>query len=151
MLNNVLMSYHLFSDKDDLVTFGLRNLDMWVNTLRTESLEPILRPVMPELLVALFSHLRPIPHQFGMLSMKILAKLGGMNRFAFYLCSCSHHCRKYLTQPSIPDDRDKADAGLKIQINFIHRVKKTDSDDIMEQVTFYNQYWCDIFKRIMRT
>lgn len=70
---------------NELVTFGLRNLDMWVDSLRTQSIEPILKPVMPELMLALFSHLRPAPYLHGMLAMKILAKLGGLNRSHLFI------------------------------------------------------------------
>ncbi|KAL9657302.1 hypothetical protein ABK040_011522 [Willaertia magna] len=66
--------------REEAVGFALRNLDMMVTSLRNESLEPILKPVISELLKALFSHLRPQPYQYGPLAMKILAKLGGTNR-----------------------------------------------------------------------
>jgi len=113
--------YSLQSDKEDLVTFGLRNLDMWVNTLRTESLEPILRPVMPELLVALFSHLKPQPHPFGILSMKILAKLGGMNR-------------KYLIQPNMTFDPHSNDLGsLAVTVQFITSNQNSKQSDSIQQ------------------
>ena len=59
---------------------ALRNLELWVTSLRNESLEPILKPVIPDLLKALFTHLKPHPYPFGSLAMRLLAKLGGTHR-----------------------------------------------------------------------
>jgi transformation/transcription domain-associated protein len=91
--------------KDDLVTYALRNLDIWVNSLRIESLEPILKPVMPELLNALFSHLKPAPYQYGNLAMRILAKLGGINR-------------KYIAQPSLMEIHECGEDALTFKVQF---------------------------------
>ncbi|EFC49986.1 predicted protein [Naegleria gruberi] len=62
------------------VSAALRNLDLWVTSLRNESLEAILKPVIPDLLKALFSHLKPPPYPHGSAVMKLLAKLGGSHR-----------------------------------------------------------------------
>jgi transformation/transcription domain-associated protein len=49
----------------EIVAAGLKNLDTWVDSTRPDSLEPILKPVMPELMIALFSHLRSSPYPHG--------------------------------------------------------------------------------------
>lgn len=61
-------------------TAALRNLDLWVTSLRNESLEAILKPVIPDLLKALFTHLKPQHHANGATAMRLLAKLGGTHR-----------------------------------------------------------------------
>lgn len=62
------------------VAAALRNLDSWVTSLRNESLEAILKPVIPDLLKALFTHLKPQHYSNGSNAMRLLAKLGGTHR-----------------------------------------------------------------------
>lgn len=90
---------------NELVALGIRNLDQWLESSKPENFEPILKPVMPELLNALFSHLKPNPYPHGMSAMKILAKLGGINR-------------KYLTEPIVHEINENPDEALFLKIKF---------------------------------
>ncbi|KAK6833917.1 FAT domain-containing protein [Apiospora arundinis] len=67
---------------NDLVGQGLRTLELCVDNLTAEYLDPIMAPVIEELMNALFEHLRPHPysHFHAHTTMRILGKLGGRNR-----------------------------------------------------------------------
>lgn len=71
----------------ELVGQGLRTLELCIDNLTQEFLDPILSPVLDELMVALYNHLRPSASRTGpgnhltaQSTMKILGKLGGRNR-----------------------------------------------------------------------
>lgn len=66
----------------DLVAQGLRTLELCVDNLTAEYLDPIMAPVMDELMTALWDHLQPnpYPHFHAHTTMRILGKLGGRNR-----------------------------------------------------------------------
>ena len=66
----------------DLVGQGLRTLELCVDNLTAEYLDPIMAPVIDELMTALWDHLRPNPysHFHAHTTMRILGKLGGRNR-----------------------------------------------------------------------
>ena len=66
----------------DLVGQGLRTLELCVDNLTSEYLDPIMAPVIDELMTALWDHLRPNPysHFHAHTTMRILGKLGGRNR-----------------------------------------------------------------------
>ena len=66
----------------DLVGQGLRTLELCVDNLTAEYLDPIMAPVIDELMSALWDHLRPNPysHFHAHTTMRILGKLGGRNR-----------------------------------------------------------------------
>jgi len=66
----------------DLVGQGLRTLELCVDNLTADYLDPIMAPVIEELMTALFDHLRPTPysHFHAHTTMRILGKLGGRNR-----------------------------------------------------------------------
>ena len=66
----------------DLVGQGLRTLELCVDNLTAEYLDPIMAPVIDELMMALWDHLRPAPytHFHAHTTMRILGKLGGRNR-----------------------------------------------------------------------
>ncbi|KAF1991150.1 hypothetical protein K402DRAFT_389346 [Aulographum hederae CBS 113979] len=66
----------------DLVGQGLRTLELCVDNLTAEYLDPIMAPVIDELMAALWEHLRPNPysHFHAHTTMRILGKLGGRNR-----------------------------------------------------------------------
>lgn len=66
----------------ELVGQGLRTLELCVDNLTAEYLDPIMAPVINELMTALWDHLRPNPysHFFAHTTMRILGKLGGRNR-----------------------------------------------------------------------
>ncbi|RMZ78746.1 hypothetical protein DV737_g3746, partial [Chaetothyriales sp. CBS 132003] len=91
----------------DLVGQGLRTLELCVDNLTADYLDPIMAPIMDDLMTALFDHLRPQPyhHFHSHTTMRILGKLGGRNR-------------KYLTRPprlahrAYTDDRASFDIRL---------------------------------------
>ena len=66
----------------DLVGQGLRTLELCVDNLTADYLDPIMAPIMDELMTALWEHLRPLPysHFHSHTTMRILGKLGGRNR-----------------------------------------------------------------------
>ncbi|KAI9850594.1 MAG: hypothetical protein M1838_005379 [Thelocarpon superellum] len=91
----------------DLVGQGLRTLELCVDNLTADYLDPIMAPVMSDLMTALWEHLRPAPypHFHAHTTMRILGKLGGRNR-------------KFLTAPprlayqTYADDRCSFDVRL---------------------------------------
>ncbi len=66
----------------DLVGQGLRTLELCVDNLTADYLDPIMAPVIDDLMSALWEHLRPAPytHFHAHTTMRILGKLGGRNR-----------------------------------------------------------------------
>jgi transformation/transcription domain-associated protein len=67
----------------ELVTQGLRTLELMVDNLTAEFLDPALQPVLRDLMDALARHLKPVPaapHQHSHTIIRILGKLGGRNR-----------------------------------------------------------------------
>ena len=66
----------------DLVGQGLRTLELCVDNLTADYLDPIMAPVIDDLMSALWDHLRPNPysHFHAHTTMRILGKLGGRNR-----------------------------------------------------------------------
>lgn len=66
----------------ELVSQGLRTLELCVDNLTADYLDPIMAPVIDELMTALWEHLRPGPysHFHSHTTMRILGKLGGRNR-----------------------------------------------------------------------
>lgn len=66
----------------ELVGQGLRTLELCVDNLTAEYLDPIMAPVIDDLMTALWDHLRPNPysHFHAHTTMRILGKLGGRNR-----------------------------------------------------------------------
>ncbi|EPT03792.1 hypothetical protein FOMPIDRAFT_150002 [Fomitopsis schrenkii] len=66
----------------ELVTQGLRTIELCIDNLTPEFLDPTLNTVLRELMEALFTHLKPIPanHQHSHTTIRILGKLGGRNR-----------------------------------------------------------------------
>jgi len=66
----------------ELVGQGLRTLELCVDNLTADYLDPIMAPVIDDLMAALWDHLRPNPysHFHAHTTMRILGKLGGRNR-----------------------------------------------------------------------
>lgn len=66
----------------DLVSQGLRTLELCIDNLTAEFLDPILAPVIKDLMAALWKHLRPLPYNqaHATATLRILGKLGGRNR-----------------------------------------------------------------------
>lgn len=129
----------------DLVGQGLRTLELCVDNLTADYLDPIMAPFMDEMMTALWEHLKPhpYPHFISHTSMRILGKLGGRNR-------------KYLTHPPkltfqeyaddapstdirlIGSSKDKAfplDLGVDLAVHQLTKVPKTPEDVASD--TFY--------------
>ncbi|KAK1760697.1 hypothetical protein QBC47DRAFT_408753 [Echria macrotheca] len=66
----------------ELVGQGLRTLELCVDNLTADYLDPIMAPVIDELMTALYGHLKPHPysHFHAHTTLRILGKLGGRNR-----------------------------------------------------------------------
>ncbi|WFC97412.1 transcription-associated protein 1 [Malassezia yamatoensis] len=66
----------------NLVSQGLRTLELCIDNLTQEFLDPIMAPYVEEIMTALWKHLKPLPHnhQHSHTTMRILGKLGGRNR-----------------------------------------------------------------------
>ncbi|KAL7534798.1 hypothetical protein ACHAXR_010621, partial [Thalassiosira sp. AJA248-18] len=68
----------------NLINLGLRTLEFWVDNLHPDYLLPILsqrREIYIELMKSLTEeHLQPAPYPYGLLCMRLLGKLGGVNR-----------------------------------------------------------------------
>lgn len=66
----------------ELVSQGLRTLELCVDNLTQEFLNPLMAPVIQDVMAALWKLLRPIPfsHQHAHTTMRILGKVGGRNR-----------------------------------------------------------------------
>lgn len=74
---------HALEGSSELVTQGLRTLELMVDNLTSEFLDPTLQPVLRELMTALSKHLKPMPaaiHQHSHTIIRTLGKLGGRNR-----------------------------------------------------------------------
>lgn len=96
----------------DLVGQGLRTLELCVDNLTAEYLDPIMAPVIDDLMTALWDHLKPNPysHFHAHTTMRILGKLGGRNR-------------KFLTGPPELEYKSFADDSCSIDIRPIGSVK----------------------------
>jgi transformation/transcription domain-associated protein len=70
----------------ELVTQGLRTLELCIDNLTPDFLDPTLNTVLRELMEALHTHLKPLPahHVQSHTTIRILGKLGGRNRKLMY-------------------------------------------------------------------
>jgi transformation/transcription domain-associated protein len=70
----------------ELVSQGLRTLELCIDNLTPDFLDPTLGTVLRELMEALHSHLKPLPanHHHAHTTIRILGKLGGRNRRLLY-------------------------------------------------------------------
>ncbi|SCU93131.1 LADA_0G01508g1_1 [Lachancea dasiensis] len=66
----------------ELVTQGLRTLELCIDNLTAEYFDPIIEPVVEDVINSLFKLLKPQPfnHQISHTAVRILGKLGGRNR-----------------------------------------------------------------------
>ncbi|KAL4241981.1 DNA Damage Response and Repair Kinase [Abortiporus biennis] len=66
----------------ELVSQGLRTLELCIDNLTPDFLDPTLNTVLRELMEALYSQLKPLPanHHHAHTTIRILGKLGGRNR-----------------------------------------------------------------------
>ncbi|KAI4202027.1 MAG: hypothetical protein LQ346_002049 [Caloplaca aetnensis] len=97
----------------ELVGQGLRTLELCVDNLTAEYLDPIMAPVIDELMTALWDHLRPNPysHYHAHTTMRILGKLGGRNR-------------KFLNGPPQLTFKPYADDVCSIDLKFFGSTKE---------------------------
>ncbi|KAI8605964.1 hypothetical protein EDD21DRAFT_315697 [Dissophora ornata] len=91
----------------ELVSQGLRTLELCIDNLTQEFLDPIMAPVITELMNALWKHLKPLPysHVHSHAAMRILGKLGGRNR-------------RMLKYPPKLQHHTPADVGVDVKIYF---------------------------------
>ncbi|KAK5808732.1 hypothetical protein F5H01DRAFT_281683, partial [Linnemannia elongata] len=91
----------------ELVSQGLRTLELCIDNLTQEFLDPIMAPVITELMNALWKHLKPLPYSpvHSHAAMRILGKLGGRNR-------------RMLKYPPKLQHHSPADVGVDIKIYF---------------------------------
>lgn len=70
------------NSSQELVSQGLRTLELCVDNLTAEYFDPIIDPVIDDVMKALWKHLKPLPyhHQHSHTTFRILGKLGGRNR-----------------------------------------------------------------------
>lgn len=96
----------------ELVGQGLRTLELCVDNLTAEYLDPIMAPVIDELSMALWDHLQPNPysHFHSHTTMRILGKLGGRNR-------------KFLNGPPALKFRSFADDPCSFDVRLIGSAK----------------------------
>ncbi|KAK9457474.1 hypothetical protein V1511DRAFT_170812 [Dipodascopsis uninucleata] len=66
----------------ELVSQGLRTLELCVDNLTPDYFDNVVEPVIEEVMEALWTHLKPLPypHQPSHTTLRILGKLGGRNR-----------------------------------------------------------------------
>ncbi|CAN8229179.1 unnamed protein product [Cochlearia groenlandica] len=90
---------------DELVSLGLRTLEFWVDSLNPDFLEPSMADVMSEVILALWSHLKPVPYPWGRKALQIVGKLGGRNR-------------RFLKEPLTLECKDNPEHGLRLVLTF---------------------------------
>ncbi|XP_072974683.1 uncharacterized protein [Typha angustifolia] len=90
---------------EELVTVGLRTLEFWIDSLNPDFLEPSMANVMSEVILALWSHLRPLPYQWGTKALQLLGKLGGRNR-------------RFLKEPLMLECKENPEHGLRLILTF---------------------------------
>ena len=131
----------------DLVGQGLRTLELCVDNLTADYLDPIMAPIMDELMTALWDHLRPNPysHFHAHTTMRILGKLGGRNRkfldhppeLTFKPYSDDEASFDVRLIGSISDRAFAANTGVDSAISKLHDVPRTSSAKTSD--TFYKQ------------
>ncbi|KAF2731895.1 hypothetical protein EJ04DRAFT_578779 [Polyplosphaeria fusca] len=96
----------------ELVGQGLRTLELCVDNLTADYLDPIMAPVIDELMAALWEHLKPNPysHFHAHTTMRILGKLGGRNR-------------RFITGPPELEYKSYSDDQSSIDIRLIGSTK----------------------------
>lgn len=90
---------------DELVSLGLRTLEFWVDSLNPDFLEPSMASVMSDVILALWSHLRPAPYPWGAKALQLLGKLGGRNR-------------RFLKEPLALECKENPEHGLRLILTF---------------------------------
>ncbi|KAI1284590.1 FAT domain-containing protein [Xylaria sp. FL0933] len=140
----------------DLVGQGLRTLELCVDNLTADYLDPIMAPVIEELMNALFEHLKPHPysHFHAHTTMRILGKLGGRNR-KFMTEALPVNYQRYADDPSsfdmrlIGSKRDRAfSAGLGIDfaIRKLMEIPKPSKLNTVKQDGYYKKQALQLIK-----
>jgi len=77
---------HSLSGPADIASQGLRTLELCIDNLQPEFIDPPLKPVLPTLIRALNEHLKPLPTPSNLshTTLRILGKLGGKNRLLLH-------------------------------------------------------------------
>ncbi|CUM64287.1 uncharacterized protein PRCAT00001885001 [Priceomyces carsonii] len=80
---------YALNGSQELVSQGLRTFELCVDNLTAEYFDPMIEPVIDEIMAALWKHLEPVPyhHQHSHTAIRILGKLGGRNHKHFKPCS----------------------------------------------------------------
>ncbi|RYP29890.1 hypothetical protein DL767_006489 [Monosporascus sp. MG133] len=131
----------------DLVGQGLRTLELCVDNLTADYLDPIMAPVIEELMNALFEHLKPHPysHFHAHTTMRILGKLGGRNR-KFMTDSLPVNYQRYADDPAsfdvrlIGSKKDRAfpaELGIDLAIRKLMEVSKPSKQATTKQLDGY--------------
>ncbi|OTB05774.1 hypothetical protein M426DRAFT_319454 [Hypoxylon sp. CI-4A] len=112
----------------DLVGQGLRTLELCVDNLTADYLDPIMAPVIEDLMNALFEHLKPHPysHFHAHTTMRILGKLGGRNR-KFMTDALPVEYQNYADDPSSFDLRligSKRDRAFPAELGIDFAIRK---------------------------
>ncbi|KAI0120020.1 FAT domain-containing protein [Nemania sp. FL0031] len=141
----------------ELVGQGLRTLELCVDNLTADYLDPIMAPVIEELMNALFEHLKPHPysHFHAHTTMRILGKLGGRNR-KFMTETLPVNYQRYADDPSsfdmrlIGSKRDRAfPAGLGIDFairKLMEAPKPSKLNTVKQQDGFYKKQALQLIK-----
>ncbi|KAI1870649.1 uncharacterized protein JN550_005192 [Neoarthrinium moseri] len=141
----------------DLVGQGLRTLELCVDNLTADYLDPIMAPVIEELMNALFEHLKPHPysHFHAHTTMRILGKLGGRNR-KFMTDALPVTYQRYADDPAsfdvrlIGSKRDRAfraELGIDCAIRKLMEVPKpTKATAIKQHDGFYKRQALNLVK-----
>ncbi|XP_074308594.1 transcription-associated protein 1-like isoform X2 [Silene latifolia] len=90
---------------DELISLGLRTLEFWIDSLNPDFLEPSMANVMSEVILALWSHLKPAPYPWGGKSLQLLGKLGGRNR-------------RFLKEPLALECKENPEHGIRVILTF---------------------------------
>lgn len=145
----------------DLVGQGLRTLELCVDNLTADYLDPIMAPVIEELMNALFEHLKPHPysHFHAHTTMRILGKLGGRNR-KFMTDSLPVNYQKYADDPSsfdvrlIGSKKDRAfpaELGIDFAIRKLMEVPKPSKTPTTKQLdSYYKRQALQLIKSQMK-
>lgn len=91
---------YALNGSQELVSQGLRTFELCVDNLTAEYFDPMIEPVIDEIMAALWKHLEPVPyhHQHSHTAIRILGKLGGRNHKNF------KPCNKLVTQSELDQE-----------------------------------------------
>ncbi|XP_006460304.1 hypothetical protein AGABI2DRAFT_184795 [Agaricus bisporus var. bisporus H97] len=117
----------------ELVSQGLRTLELCIDNLTPDFLDPTLSTVLRELMEALFNHLKPQPasHHAAHTTIRILGKLGGRNRRLLTkepALTYHHHSESAKMAISFGGTREKIDLGPMSRLASENLVKLSNPD-----------------------